>query len=333
MGQTPNVVNTYDDMQDDPRFDRTPVMVTDESTGMTATTPTDSDDPAAIEADIEATRADMSQTINEIQERLNPDNLKAQAKEVMHDATVGRAQEAVSNVSDRAQQFVGNNSVVETIRQNPIPAALAGVGIGWLWMHRSKNWHSEPYYYQPGRHTTMREQRYYSPGFQRYEQREQRYMEGQQHDSGSRFSGVSDTASNAFGAVQDTAGSAMGNVTDAAGSAMDTVQETAGQFAGQVGQWGSQAQDQMQDLRYRTDRMLNENPLPLGLVALGLGMAVGLLLPETEKERELMGEQRDQLMDRAQTAGQQVVEKVQQVAEDATNTVQQSAQEQGLTTQ
>src|SRR3712207_1087798 len=69
--------------------------------------------------EIERTRADMSETVDAIQERLSPENLKEQAKDRVKEATVGRAQEAGSGI-------------VETIRANPLPAALTGIGLGWL---------------------------------------------------------------------------------------------------------------------------------------------------------------------------------------------------------
>jgi hypothetical protein len=31
------------------------------------------------------------------------------------------------------------DSLIDTIRQNPLPATLAGVGIGWLLMNRSRS--------------------------------------------------------------------------------------------------------------------------------------------------------------------------------------------------
>src|SRR3712207_5992093 len=70
-------------------------------------------------AEIERTRADMSETVDAIQERLSPENLKEQAKDRVKEATVGRAQEAGSGI-------------VETIRTNPLSAALTGIGLGWL---------------------------------------------------------------------------------------------------------------------------------------------------------------------------------------------------------
>lgn len=50
-------------------------------------------------------------------------------------------------------------------------------------------------------------------------------------------------------------------------------------------------------------RILEANPLALGLVALAIGALIGLLLPETRKENELMGAKRDELLNQ----GRQVV--------------------------
>src|SRR5918998_2130679 len=70
-------------------------------------------------AEIERTRADMGETVDAIQQRLSPENLKEQAKDRVMGATVGRAQEAGSGI-------------METIRANPVPAALTGIGLTWL---------------------------------------------------------------------------------------------------------------------------------------------------------------------------------------------------------
>jgi len=49
------------------------------------------------------------------------------------------------------------------------------------------------------------------------------------------------------------------------------------------------AQNQMQ-------RMLRENPLMIGAAAIVVGAAVGMALPETERENQLMGEARDSVV-------------------------------------
>lgn len=70
-------------------------------------------------------------------------------------------------------------------------------------------------------------------------------------------------------------------------------------------------------------RILDANPLALGLVALAIGALIGLLLPETRKENELMGTKRDELLDQ----GRQVVEDLTHRVEAVAGTAKDAAQE------
>lgn len=76
---------------------------------------TDEDDPSAIERDIERTRADMSETLEAIQQKLSPSHLVDQALGYFK-AGPGTM---VSSLSDIAVR-------------NPIPLTLIGLGIGWV---------------------------------------------------------------------------------------------------------------------------------------------------------------------------------------------------------
>jgi ElaB/YqjD/DUF883 family membrane-anchored ribosome-binding protein len=86
------------------------------------------------------------------------------------------------------------------------------------------------------------------------------------------------------------------------------------------------------DTRYTTRRsgwnggsqirqLLQRNPLAVSAVAATLGIAVGLVIPETERENRLMGETRDNLTERAKDAAQGAVEKAKQLAGDAASQV------------
>jgi ElaB/YqjD/DUF883 family membrane-anchored ribosome-binding protein len=61
-------------------------------------------------------------------------------------------------------------------------------------------------------------------------------------------------------------------------------------------------------------RVLSENPLLVGAGALLLGAAFGLVVPETERENELMGEARDTVVERAQQAASETANKIQEKA-------------------
>src|SRR5688572_20892774 len=108
-----------------------------------------------LRAGIEDTRAEMSQTINEIQERLSPEHLMGQVKETVREATIGKVErvmdkvnEKISNVAEPAMEMIGRageklkesgSSLTNTVRQNPIPFALVGLGVGMFLVSRVRN--------------------------------------------------------------------------------------------------------------------------------------------------------------------------------------------------
>ena len=71
------------------------------------------DEVEATRAQIELTRLEMSETVDDLQDRLDPETLKEQART--------RATDAARNAGS---QFV------ETLRQNPVPVAIIGGLLG-----------------------------------------------------------------------------------------------------------------------------------------------------------------------------------------------------------
>lgn len=249
-------------------------------------------------AEIERTRADMSETVDAIQERLSPENLKEQAKDRVREATVGRAQEAGSGV-------------VETIRQNPLPAALAGIGLGWLLVSARRS---------SGSSTQVRyreREAGYPPGYDYPPPYENVYDE--------RYQGGS-SAGQAVGRARDKVGETTTQVQDRAGQAASRTQDRAGRLAEGARYQARRASGGFQ-------RMLQENPLAVGALGVGVGAAVGLAIPETNKEHEVMGEARDNLVEKAQEKAQDAQQRVQRVAEEAQSAARQEADNQGLTDQ
>ena len=261
--------------------------------------------------EIERTRAGMSETVDAIQERLSPENLKEQAKDRVEqakdrvkEATVGKAQEAGSGI-------------VDTIRQNPLPAALTGIGLGWLFVNARKQGSSRP----PYRDTVYRDAAYVEgyPPTNEYAPAAPGYPSRYEGESGS------------------STGQALGNARDKVGETATQAQDKAGELASRtqdrVSNLGEQARYQAQQASGGFQRMLRENPLAVGTLAVGVGAAVGLAIPETSKEHEVMGEARDNLVDKAQEKVQETQQKAQRVAEEAQSAVQQEAENQGLTKQ
>ncbi len=220
--------------------------------------------PAEIERDIEATRARMTQNIDELGERLSPQHLKTQAREAIRDA----AQSTVSNVGDQARQT--GSRLVDMIRDNPIPVMAVGVGVTWLLRQRAQ-----------GTVSGDRMARYAYSGPDRRSAMEKPNR-----------------------ARMGRAGEAVGDVRHAASDAAERVGERAGEIRERLGERAEaltdQAQQKTQQMKSNLEQMLEENPLAVAAGAILAGLAVGLLLPGTEREDRMMGSTRDELVDRAQ---------------------------------
>ena len=74
-------------------------------------------DPAELEREIDATRADVQATLYALERRLSPEQLL--------DRTIGR-------MRDNGGEFVHNLS--ESVKHNPMPVLLASIGIAWMMM-------------------------------------------------------------------------------------------------------------------------------------------------------------------------------------------------------
>jgi ElaB/YqjD/DUF883 family membrane-anchored ribosome-binding protein len=98
---------------------------------------------------------------------------------------------------------------------------------------------------------------------------------------------------------------------------------------------GGQVKDTAQSAVSATGSYITGNPLAAGAIAVLLGVGVGLLVPATAKENELLGETRDRLKDQAAEQLHQVADKVTNVAQTAFDSAKQSvkdeAENQGLT--
>jgi uncharacterized protein YjbJ (UPF0337 family) len=288
--------------------------ITDEAVDVSNET---TESPEEIRARIEQTRSELGDTLSALQDRLEPERLKEQAKEQIQEqvdaakesvkeATVGKAGEWIHNVSDTISETVrpvvetvsqtahsvtgsakhtgstvGNtgSSFMDTVRQNPLPAAMAAFGIGWLMLQNGKksNNHSNDYNAAERRHSWNDPSAWRQPSAWT-----QPSSNGQ---TNSPFSKAGDTA----------------------GKTVENMQESAGHLTHKAQHKTHEAQDGLQ-------RALQDTPLAVGAVALAVGAAVGLSLPSTAPERQLMGEAKEAVMDKASHAAQDTLGKVKEVA-------------------
>lgn len=260
---------------------------------------------------------------------------------------VGEAKEAVSSAVGGAKEVVvtavggaahtakeASSSMLDFIKQNPVPMSLMGIGLGWLFMNSRK-------------HGTLG---------QRYPEVSYRYGYGS-YDADEGGSSVRETLSSAKDKVGDVAGHAKDRVSDVAGRATEGLSEVAGTVQDKASQLTHQARDKASELTHQArdkasqltdqaqykaraavgslEQMVQDNPLAVGAMALVVGAVVGMTVPGTSREQRLMGETRDRLVERAGETAQDLTQKAKSVAQEALTaakeTAQQEAQNQGLT--
>jgi ElaB/YqjD/DUF883 family membrane-anchored ribosome-binding protein len=273
-----------------------------------------------IKARIEQTRNQMGETIDAIQDRLSFANISEQvsetvsnaietAKDTAYDATIGKAVNFMKDVGDG----VTSSGAFRTVKSNPFPLALIGIGTGLLVYQGFAKKSS----YRNGRDHGRR----LSDGTDR--------RTGESTFDSARQS-IGNVASKAYDGISDTATSALDSVSNVAGNAyegvagkLSTAYTGAGDLAhrayDRAGEYGTIAYE-------KYDEYLEENPLALGAIALAVGAAVGLSIPSTNYEGRLMGEARETLVQKAQDAAGTLVDKAKQVASEAGQTIKNEAQ-------
>lgn len=370
----------------------------------------DSDDPDVIREQIERTREDMSQTINELQERLSPQHLAQQARDSVREATIGRVQEFVASAGDtasavaRAAQDAAAPMVrraqdaaapmvrrardvaapmvrraqdaaapmvqraqdaaapaVEQVREHPLPIALAGAGAGLVWwlMRRSSSrqiwssnmndWNDDVTGTRDYASFDRQDDEYGVPADRRHDGGWLRAILDNPVPASLAAASVGYLVWNRRHAVTsrgvgmypdyDVEGIDGPSTTERVGEAARDLRRQASEKASAIGE---QVTDTVRTVQTRAgevsrtvshrlqsagtqtstqfDRWLQDNPLAVGVAALAVGAVVGLSVPGTSTENQVMGASRDALLDRASDSAQQlkdqVRDKVQEVAQD-----------------
>lgn len=277
-----------------------------------------------IVVEIEHTRADMSGTIDEIGQRLNPQTIADQARAQVREATVGRVERFVEDAGETAQQT--GNSIVETLRQNPVPAALAAIGIGWLALRARENLSGNG---GSGNGGSQRDDYRYARTPSRYTRGyggnpATGYQGGGYETSGDAYSGGGEGMGDRLSEAGDDLRQRTGELGEQAQRMADDVASRSQQAISEA-QW--QAERAANQAGRQFDRTLQENPLALGALAIGVGAAVGMAIPETRRERELMGEQRDQLVEQVEQAATEALASAEKVARDTGEQMQEQARQ------
>jgi hypothetical protein len=198
------------------------------------------------------------------------------AKESLRAATLGRVETVATNVGDTMN--AARDTLLDTLYNNPLPAAVTGVGLLWLLMNRSRSASDR--------------------------------SRGSNGSGGQAGATVGRVAQQAAGAVAQgmqgatvAAGDALNSASDLVTSMAQTATEGVHQAAQTVSDgalaFAGTAQDSAKRVERTVQRALKDRPLAVGAAALAIGTMVGCSLPRTKAEDELMGETRDNILTRA----------------------------------
>lgn len=269
------------------------------------------EDPETIQAEIQRTRAELDETVDAIQERLRPERLKSEAQQAVREATKRRANQMAEEAKYRADSM--RSRMMETMKQNPIPTMLTGIGIGWLLME-SRSTTPEPRY----------ERRYRYGEYGHEYDRGQGRMQERTHEAQQRVDEMTDEAR---ARMQERARETQRRVQETTREAQERVDQMTDEARERVDEFTDRAQERARRTQSQFQRTLQENPLAVGALALAVGTAVGLVLPETEQEHRLMGETRDRVVDRAEDMAQDTMRRAQHVARETAEAAKETAKE------
>lgn len=237
--------------------------------------------PEDLEREIDAKRASISNLVDSLESRFTPGQLFDQA---------------LSYTKGNGGEFFQNLGT--TLKNNPVPTVLTGVGLAWLAMNQNKP-------FQPG--STSSGSGLGGKVSQVVDQVSQAFS-----GAGDRLHGAADTARDHGQSLRSKAG-------DLSDRATDSLDATASQLTDKAHDVGQRVQEQASEVKGQFEQLLKEQPLVLAAIGIALGAALGAALPSTRKENELMGQTRDDLADTLKSKGQEAYAVAKDTVKQATD--------------
>lgn len=305
----------------------------------------------AVQERIEATRERMGHTIERIGDRVNPDRVQRELK----NRARAQVDELKTNVKRKARSTMRDveHGVSEkgrglwaTIKDNPIPAGMIGVGAAWLMANGSGKDDSRHYgddvyrRYPEGIRDYGAAPSGYAPGYAAADEdlraRAERGTPGAAGAYSSGFTGaisepgtigdldedesrldeVKERASETADSVREKGERAMHSARDKGSDIAHRASEGMHEVGDRARHLADEAQHRARRAEHRIEDSVRENPMTAGAVAAALGFAAGMMIPETRKEHEMMGRTRDRVLDRAQETARRAGHKAKEVARE-----------------
>jgi hypothetical protein len=214
----------------------------------------------------------------------------------------------MSDASEKGSSFIRDLS--DSARQNPLSAALIGMGVLWL--------------FSGGRAVERAEKVARRTRFDRF------------HDAaGDSFDAAGSTLRSGVKSAGRTVSSATGRMQNGASAVLDDAArfgreqaDTLSEYARSIPRSGA---EMMGNVRSNLTDLFQAQPLALGAVGLAIGAGIAAALPPTEREADYLGETSDAVKEKASEFAAEQAAHATTVAESVISAAAEEARNQGLT--
>jgi len=227
------------------------------------------------------------------------------AKATVRAATIGKVEHMVHDAKDTLRTT--GRTVFGTIKANPIPAALIGAGLAWMFIGARQ---------QRSRRLDVSIKDAPDRGLALAARGFDSAMETAKDIRDKVATAASDASASIAGAAH-TAADAVSHAAHQATESVSTFAHRAGEKAVELGK-GTKAQAIR--LQKGTASMYRANPIAIGAAVLAVGTAIGLAIPSTKREDALMGAKRDELFHKAEGIAHDALESVEEAGNKLADT-------------
>lgn len=255
--------------------------------------------PHQLEREIDATRAELLATLEELEHRLSPSEL-------------------VNQVWSQLRRHGGEygNSLGQRLKENPMPALLTSIGIAWMMAangrrHDGASAYGSRRYAGNGNgagrlHETGERMRESGERVGEHVRERMHGVRQRMHDVRDRMHGARESMRHRSEDAREGVVRARERVT----SSTEHMRERARSMATSARHRASRA-------RSGFGHLLEEQPLLLGAIGLAAGVIAGAALPPTEQEDRAFGAARDRALERAKRVGAESARRLREQAEEA----------------
>ena len=266
--------------------------------------------PAAIEQELAATRTRLGTHLEELSRRLSPGQLVDEGLAYLREG--------------QASAFMHNLGA--DVRDNPLPVAVAGLGLAWLAIvgSRARNGAGSssralvPY----DEDSVAERARLTGDAVTRAADETEDAFRARVAEARARVLGLQRDASEAVSAFADRVQQAMDNAQQVARDSMDRMRQSAaaiGDLAQRGGDMAARAGNSIAET-------VGENPLLLGALGITAGVLLGALLPRTQQEEALTAPAASWAAHKANEAADEVVARGTRAADAAAAAAYEAAQ-------